>query len=181
MAQNYYIYEKDGKIAILPWDYNLAWGGFQSRDASSVINFPVDTPVRGVEMSERPLLEKLLANEEYLERYHNYLQNLIDVYFSNRKFEAKIKELDGLIGDYVKNDVSSFCSYEDYEKAVSAFITLGNLRAQSVQGQLNGMVPSSTAEQMAYPEKLIPAGDLNLQILGSMMGGEGRFGGRIGR
>ena len=181
MAQNYYIYEKDGKIAILPWDYNLAWGGFQSRDASSVINFPVDTPVSGVEMSERPLLEKLLANEEYLERYHNYLQNLIDVYFSNRKFEAKIKELDGLIGDYVKNDVSSFCSYEDYEKAVSAFITLGNLRAQSVQGQLNGMVPSSTAEQMAYPEKLIPAGDLNLQILGSMMGGEGRFGGRIGR
>ncbi len=28
MAQNYYIYEKDGKLTILPWDYNLAWGGF---------------------------------------------------------------------------------------------------------------------------------------------------------
>nr|WP_315988987.1 CotH kinase family protein [Desulforamulus aquiferis] len=62
MAQNYYIYEKDGKITILPWDYNLAWGGFQSSDAASVINFPIDTPVSGVEMADRPLLEKLFAN-----------------------------------------------------------------------------------------------------------------------
>lgn len=181
MAQNYYIYEKDGKITILPWDYNLAWGGFQSMDASSVINFPIDTPVSGVEMSERPLLEKLLSNNEYLERYHGYLQNLTDNYFTNGKFEAKVKELDELIKDYVKNDVSSFCTYEDYEKAVSAFITLGNLRAQSIQGQLDGTVPSTTAEQRANPDKLIQAGDLNLQVLGSMMGGGRRAGGRGGR
>lgn len=181
MAQNYYIYEKGGKISILPWDYNLAWGGFQSNDASSVINFPIDTPVSGVKMSERPLLDKLFAKEEYLELYHSYLQNLIDAYFSNGKFEAKIKELDELISNYVKTDVSSFCTYEDYQKAVSAFITLGNLRVQSIQGQLNGTVPSTTEEQRAYPEKLIKAGDLNLRLLGSMMGGAGKdrnWGGR---
>jgi len=35
-----------------------------------VINFPIDTPVSGVEMSSRPLIEKLFANTEYLERYY---------------------------------------------------------------------------------------------------------------
>ncbi|HOG53663.1 MAG TPA: CotH kinase family protein, partial [Bacillota bacterium] len=25
MAQNYFIYEREGKLTILPWDYNLAW------------------------------------------------------------------------------------------------------------------------------------------------------------
>ena len=28
MLHNYYLYEKDGKLAMLPWDYNLAFGGF---------------------------------------------------------------------------------------------------------------------------------------------------------
>ncbi len=171
MAQNYYIYEKDGKITILPWDYNLAWGGFQSGNASSVINFPIDTPVSGVEMSARPLLEKLFANTEYLEKYHSYLQELITNYFADGKWEAKISGLDALISQYVKTDKTAFCSYEECQEAVSTFVTLGNLRAESIQGQLDGTVPSTTAEQTANADKLIQADNLNLSDLGSMMGG----------
>ncbi|QNU66105.1 CotH kinase family protein [Ruminiclostridium herbifermentans] len=173
MAQNYYLYESEGKLTILPWDYNLAWGGFQSGNASSVINFPIDTPVKDVEMSSRPLIKKLFENSEYLERYHEYLQQLIDEYFANGKFESKLNSLDSLISDYVKNDSTAFCTFDEYKKAVSAFITLGNLRAQSVQGQLDGTIPSTTAEQSANADKLISSGDLKLSDLGSMMGGKG--------
>ncbi len=173
MAQNYYIYERDGQITILPWDYNLAWGGFQNGSASSVINFPIDTPVSGVEMSSRPLIDKLFSDMEYLERYHGYLQQLMDNYFANGKFEAKVNELDALISEYVKNDATAFCTYDEYKTAVSTFITLGDLRAQSVQGQLDGTVPSTTAEQNANPSKLISAENLKLSDLGSMMGGRG--------
>ncbi len=173
MAQNYYIYERDGKLTILPWDYNLAWGGFQRGDASSVINFPIDTPVSGVELSSRPLIAKLFENPEYLERYHGYLQQLIDNYFADGKFEEKVKSLDALISDYVKNDPTAFCTYEEYQKAVSAFITLGNLRAQSVQGQLDGTIPSTTEGQKENPSLLVSAGTLSLSDLGSMGGGRG--------
>ena len=173
MAQNYYIYERDGQITILPWDYNLTWGGFQSGSASSVINFPIDTPLSGVEMSSRPLIDKLFANSDYLDRYHSYLQQLINNYFANGKFDEKINTLDALISDYVKNDATAFMSYEEYKAGVSTFINLGNLRAQSVQGQLDGTVPSTTAEQRANPELLVSAENLNLSDLGSMMGGRG--------
>lgn len=180
MAQNYYIYEKDGKLTILPWDYNLAWGGFQNSDATSVINFPIDTPVSGVEMSTRPLLEKLFSNEEYLATYHSYLQELITNYFSEGKLDAKIDQLNTLISDYVKNDPTSFCTYEEYETAVTTFKTLGNLRAQSVQGQLDKTIPSTTANQSDNPDNLITADNLNLSELGSMMGGMNDKQGDIG-
>ncbi|MDD4296732.1 MAG: CotH kinase family protein [Ruminiclostridium sp.] len=176
MAQNYYLYENNGKVTILPWDYNLAWGGFQSGNASSVINFPIDTPVSGVEMSSRPLLEKLFSNTEYLEKYHEYLQELMTTYFAESKWEEKITQLDVLISNYVKNDNTAFCSFEEYKAAVKAFKTLGNLRYQSIQGQLDGSVPSTTAEQSENPDKLISAGNLSLSSLGSMMGGGGNRG-----
>lgn len=174
MAQNYYLYENNGKVTILPWDYNLAWGGFQSGSASSIINFPIDSPVSGVEMSSRPLLEKLFSNTEYLEKYHNYLQELMTSYFTDGKWEEKITQLDALISDYVKNDNTAFCTFEEYKTAVEAFKTLGNLRYQSIQGQLDGTVPAATAEQTANPDKLISAGNISLSSLGSMMGGGNR-------
>ncbi|MBP1760858.1 MAG: hypothetical protein H6Q64_400, partial [Firmicutes bacterium] len=87
--------------------------------------------------------------------------------------EAKVNQLNTLIADYVKNDATAFCTYDEYQKAVKSFITLGNLRAESVQGQLKGTVPGTTAEQKADPDKLISAGDLNINDLGSMKGGQG--------
>jgi len=98
---------------------------------------------------------------------------LIDNYFANGKFEEKIKKLDALISDYVKNDPTAFCTYEQYKTAVSAFITLGNLRAENIQGQLDGTIPSTTEGQNANPDKLISAGNLNLSVLGTMIGGRG--------
>ncbi|MDK9711159.1 CotH kinase family protein [Acidaminobacter sp.] len=170
MAQNYYLYERGGEIAILPWDYNLAWGGFQSGDASAVINFPIDTPVSGVAMTDRPLLNQLLSNQDYLAQYHDHLNTLIQNYFADGHFTTKIQALNTLIADYVKKDATAFCTYEEYQTAVEAFTDLGTLRAESIQGQLSGDIPSSSDGQKADPSSLISADDLNLQDLGSMMG-----------
>ncbi len=92
-------------------------------------------------------------------------------YFADGKWEEKITQLDALISDYVKNDNTAFCTFDEYKAAVEAFKTLGNLRYQSIQGQLDGTVPSAASEQSANPDKLISAGNLSLSSLGSMMGG----------
>ncbi|MBN2221488.1 MAG: CotH kinase family protein, partial [Vallitaleaceae bacterium] len=174
MAQNYYIYEKEGLLTILPWDYNMAWGGFQGSDASTVVNFPIDTPVLGVELSERPLIEKLLQNEDYLASYHSYLEELMTEYFAEGQFEAKVRELDSLIKSYVESDPTAFCTYEEYQKAVEALIQLGTLRYESIMGQLNGEIPATTAGQEASPELLISSDTVNLSDLGnSKFGKEG--------
>ena len=177
MAQNYYIYEQDGVIKILPWDYNYAWGAFQGGTASATVNFPIDTPVSGVEMSDRPLISVLFEDDEYFERYHSYLNELLEKYFTNGKFNSKIDELDNLIGKYVQADPTAFFTYEEYQTALEAFKNLANLRAESVSLQLEGTVPSTTAEQKTASDKLVDASSVTMSQVGtSGMGGDHGFG-----
>ncbi len=174
MAQNYYIYENDGKITILPWDYNFSFGGFQSGSASSVVNFPIDTPVSGVALEDRPLFNKLLENDEYKEKYRQYLNEIMTEYFTEGKWAEKIEQLDSLVAGYVEKDPTAFCTYEDYLKALPALMTLGELRAESILGQLKGTVPSTTTSQSENPNALISTGSLTISDLGNGMGGGGR-------
>ena len=170
MAQNYYLYEYKSKITVLPWDYNMAWGGFQSKDSSSVVNFPIDTPVSGIEMSDRPLINQLLSNPDYLEKYHEYLAKILDSYFDNGKLEAKIDELNNRISKLVKEDPTKFCTFEEYKKSVETLKELALLRAQSIEGQLSNTIPSTTSEQAKSPEKLIDSTNINLSDLGNGFG-----------
>lgn len=179
MAQNYYIYEQDGILQILPWDYNYAWGAFQGGTASATVNFPIDTPVSGVEMSERPLISALFENEEYFERYHGYLNELLEKYFTNSKFSDRIDELDNLIGGYVQYDPTAFYTYDEYKTALEAFKNLADLRAESVSLQLSGEVPSTTEEQKNSSDKLVDASSVTMSEVGTsgMGGGDRGFGG----
>ena len=174
MAQNYYIYERDGKITILPWDYGLAFGGFQSGSADSVVNFPIDTPVSGVTMESRPLINMLLEVPEYKEKYHEYLQQIVDGYFESGIFAQTVMALDAKINSYVKEDSTSFTTYEAYEASIPVLIDLGTLRAQSIAGQLDGSIPSTSDGQNSDKDALIDASHINLSALGSMMGGGNR-------
>ncbi|MDD2301694.1 MAG: CotH kinase family protein [Eubacteriales bacterium] len=171
MAQNYVICEREGKITILPWDYNLSWGGFQSGNAASVVNFPIDTPVSGVELASRPLISVLLSNEDYLGRYHGYLQLLIVDAFAEDKMTALLKDLDGRISEYVQKDATAFCTYDEYKTALTVFEDLCQRRGESVRGQLDGTIPATTAAQAEDPALLVSAEGLDLTALGSMMGG----------
>lgn len=179
MKHNYYLYEDDGQLTMLPWDYNLAFGGFQSGTASSAVNFPIDTPVSGVELTERPFFAKLLEVDEYKEKYHEYLQEIVDGYFNNGSYEATITKLNTLISEYVKNDASAFYTYDEYTEAVAMIKEFGMLRAQSIQGQLQGTIPSTSEGQSAESDKLIDASSINLSVMGTQGGGEGGKGVRM--
>ena len=69
MIHNYYLYEKDGRLSMIPWDYNLAFGGFQDQsDATTLVNYPIDDPVSGGTVESRPMLAWIFADETYTTR-----------------------------------------------------------------------------------------------------------------
>ena len=173
MAHNYYLYEANGQISILPWDYNLSLGGMHGGDSTSVINDPVDELWRGTK-----LFDFVLENEEYKTRYHEYYNKLVDEYLYGGKFEEVYNRIRNQIDELVKNDPSSMYTYEEYEKGVEVLYDAVMLRAQSIKGQLAGAIPSTAEAQSAEPSKLVDASHLNLSDLGQfMMGG---FGGNRG-
>lgn len=177
MGHNYYLYENNGKISMLPWDYNMAFGGFQAGSASDVVNLAIDTPLSGVTMEERPILSKLLEVPEYKAKYHEYLQEIVDGYFANGKFQQTVQTLNNLITDYVKNDATAFVTYDKYKEAVTELTKLGTLRAESIQGQLDGTIPSTTEGQKASADKRIDASSVDLTKLGDGLKGNGMRGG----
>lgn len=177
LKHNYYLYEKDGQISILPWDFNLSFAGFQSGSASSAVNFPIDTPLSGVELSERPLLGKLLEVKEYKERYHQYLQQIVTGYFDSGLYNSAIDSLTALISSYVQSDPSAFYTYEEFQASLPVLKQFGELRAKSIQRQLDGAIPATTDGQSKDPSSLIDASELDLTVLGSQGGGmPGGFG-----
>lgn len=162
MYHNYYLYENDGKCKILPWDLNASFSGHGISDASKAINFPIDNPVTG-SLESAPLIGKLLEVDEYKELYHSYLEKIANEYFGNGHYADLVNKLDNIIGDYVKEDSTAFCTYEEYQAAISEMITFGEDRTKSVLAQLSGEQPSTTYGDIATT--------LNLSTLGQMSGG----------
>ncbi len=143
MNHNYYLYENDGIVSILPWDYNLSFAGFQAGSASNAINFPIDSPISD-SLEDNPLIANLLEVDEYKELYHQYLGEIVNNFINNRTYETLITETDALISDYVKNDATAFYTFDEYENAVSNLLTFGYDRATSIAAQLDGTQPSTT-------------------------------------
>ena len=181
MAHNYYLYEYNGKLNILPWDYNLAFGGMsmgggqafgqasgQSSGATSVINDAIDTP-----FSITNFFDALLENEEYLARYHEYLNELVENYLNGGEFEKTYERIRSQIDSLVETDPTAFYTYEEYEKAAQMLCQVVQLRADSVQGQLDGTIPSTDDGQKEDSSSLIDGSDIDLSVMGTFSGGGG--------
>jgi len=173
MYHNYYLYEKDGKFTLIPWDLNMSFAGFGLNEETKVINFPIDSPVTG-NLDDAPLIGKLLEVPQYKEKYHEYLNNIAQVYISGGIYEKSVQNVDGIIRDFVKNDATAFYSFEDYEKALPQMLTFAKDRAKSVLEQLDGTQPSDTYGNIQTT--------LDMSYLGSMeFGNFGRNRNDIGK
>ena len=175
IIHNYYLYEQDGKLSMIPWDYNLAFGTFQSSDASGMINDPIDTPMSISDASDRPMFGWIMNQEDYLNLYHEYfaefLENIDIISIINAAYEN--------IAPYVERDPTAFCEPEDFETAVKVLREFCALRSESVRGQLSGVIPSTKTGQSENSENLIDASGITLSDMGNM-GHNGDPGGNRG-
>lgn len=177
MIHNYYLYEKDGQMSMIPWDYNLAFGGFQSQtDAEDLVNYPIDSPVSGGETESRPMLAWIFNDDAYTESYHQHFSEFIAEYFESGYFSEMIDTVTQMIAPYVEKDPTKFCTYEEFQTGADTLKEFCLLRAQSIRGQLNGTIPSTADGQEADSSSLINADSVTIADMGSM----GR-GGRPGR
>lgn len=168
MIHNYYIYEKDGQISMIPWDYNLAFGTFQGKDAQSTVNTPIDSPVENGSGEDRPMWHWIVSNEEYTKLYHQYFAEFL----SSIDIQGIIDNAYHLIKSYVEKDPTAFYTYEEFELGVETIRQFCSLRSESISMQLDS---KETADSMNY----VDASAITLSDMGSMGGDKGGFGGDI--
>ena len=173
IIHNYYLHESDGQLSMIPWDYNLAFGSFQSTDATDTVNDPIDTPMSVSDPDDRPMWGWIQSSEEYAEMYHAYFAEFLDTV----DIQGIIDEAYALIRPYVEKDPTAFCTFEEFETGVETLRTFCALRTESVRGQLEGTIPSTDAGQREDSSSLIDASGITISAMGSMGGGGGGFGG----
>ena len=175
MAHNYYLYEYDGQLNIIPWDYNLSFGGMamgSSGDATEMVNDAIDTPFSGTNF-----FDALLENDEYREKYHEYLQQLVDEYVNGGRFDEVYERITSQIDSLVETDPTAFYTYEEYQTASDLLYQTIKLRAESIEGQLNGTIPSTDEGQREDSSALIDASFINVKDMGQFsMGGNNNDG-----
>ena len=175
MIHNSYLYEEDGQLSMIPWDYHLAFGGFQGgQDATSMVNYPIDTTVSGGTVDSRPMLAWIFESEEYTQLYHQYFADFISSYFDSGYFTQMMAQTKQLIALYVEKDPTKFCTYEEFETGIETLEQFCLLRAESVQGQLDGTIPSTSDGQAEDSSALVDASELSISDMGTMnnaMGG----------
>ena len=173
-GHNYFLYEEEGIISILPWDYNLAFATYSLgmpdpiNDATLYVNYPINTPAFGEIMLNRPLYHNLMKNDEYFKQYHRYFDQLIKEYFESGYFEKFVEETKAMISPYVEKDPTAFCSHEDFLLAVETIKEFCLLRAESIRRQLEGTIPATIRGQTEDKSNFVDASSIWLPDMGEI-------------
>ena len=146
-----------GLPSMLPWDYNLAFGGFMgSSDAEALVNWSIDDPTSDGDTESRPMLAWTFESEEYTELYHAAFAEFIESVFTSGEFERLFDETVELISPYVERGPTKFCTYEEFELGAETLREFCLLRAESIGYQLAG------------EDVTVDASGLDISAMGSM-------------
>lgn len=154
---NYYLLEKDGKMAMLPWDYNLSFGRFNMLngldenasyfDINTIVNYGIDSPICMSTNHDRPMWNWILKNHIYLEKYHQIMNELITNYLETGEVESLIDSEYAMLEPYLKYDYSAFYTFEQVKTGIENLKLFCNNRTKSIRLQLDGRLAKISSEQ----------------------------------
>ncbi len=181
---NFYLRECDGKLSMIALDYNLAFGAFTADGAmesmfggtpygthmdygeglsaeENAVNYPIDTPVQLYENKDRPMFGAWIDNPSAHEEYYRIYERLCSDYFESGKFTAEYQAVYEMLHPLVEQGLS-FYTTSQFGQAANHLSRFCLLRAESIKGQIQGLIPATKDGQLKHPERLLSTGDLNL-------------------
>ena len=142
---NYGLYEEDGILSMVPWDYDLAFTGMAAATmeglddpVADVIAMDIDNPVfLGADAEDRPMWNWIPADETYLNAYHEVLSEELLPYVESGAFEQELERVYTMIHPYVEQDPTYPYTMEEFETAYAELVDFCLQRTASVRGQLS--------------------------------------------
>ena len=142
-SQNYFLYEKDGRFDILPYDLGMSFGALPMKNYTDipVSELYIDDPTDGFTGS-KPLILKLFSFPEYVDKYHEYIKIVAENFLEESRFEQTVDNLAELIRPYVQADTNSLYGEKSFDEDVIQLKEFAQARRISILDQLNGTAPS---------------------------------------
>jgi len=200
LIHNYYLAESDGQLAMIPWDYNLAFGGMgggmgqmpgdptttaetetttnELDQGTTLVNYPIDSPLLSGSMDQKPMLAWIFNNEEYLSHYHEIYTEYV-AYFTSGEFAELYDNTISLISPFVEKDPTAFTTLTNFETASATLKEFCLLRAESIGKQLEGVIAITSEEQTATNQaNFVDASHIDVTTMGTNNMGFDRARGR---
>ena len=154
---NYYLLEKDGKMTMLPWDYNLSFGRFNMLtgldenakyfDINTIVNYGIDSPVCMSTNEDRPMWNWILKNDIYLEKYHQAMNELVTNYLETGEVDKLIDSQYEMLSPYLRYDYSAFYTPDQVKTGVDNLKAFCDNRTKSIRLQLDGKLAKISSNQ----------------------------------
>ena len=174
---NLILYVKDGKLSLIPWDYNLAFGTFPSvigyenwENPTRLLNLGIDTPLINAEEDSRPLWKLIRTRPEYLTAYHEVLNTLLADHLLTGEYEAEIERVSEMLLPWIEKDPTALCSAEEFRKACDTLKAFLAIRTESIRRQLAGEL--SAVSEAQETQAMVDASGLDLSGLGALVVGK---------
>lgn len=118
-GNNFFLYEQEGVMTVLPWDMNESFGDFTcGLSSQQLIQLPVYSPACP-NTPQLPLITNLLAIPDLKDAYNAKLHQMLAGSFSAASLDPLIVNMANIIRPYVYNDHKKFYSNEQFECAVA--------------------------------------------------------------
>ena len=183
-VHNFYLHEQDGRLSLVPWDYNLGFGAFSIESAykdlfydtsiyipmdigcampadMSYVNYPIDEPLYSCSLADRPMVSSWMENEDYRQLYHQRMAEFLEGYFDSGYYAREQQRINDMIRPYVKDGLAYY-NLQEFDRATEVLNNYCELRTESIKGQLAGDIPTTIAGQLEDQDNLIVTDDLDL-------------------
>lgn len=155
--RNYALYmNKNGFITIIPWDYNMILGATILDNVNDVINYDIYNPTIDCNIEDRPLINTILGNDNYRNRYNEYLKDITKIinggitsYNKEYKNNNVYNMIDSHINELINNNnkaIQRFYEEDEIKTAEENLKEVLTLREKAVLNQIDGnyeIIPSS--------------------------------------
>ena len=153
-CHNFYLYHDlyHGRISLMPWDQNSAWGGYAD-PGQSVTSLHTISPYYAYSRSggKRPLMTRTMAVPMWRQRYDHHMRTIVKEHCNWAHMSNRISELQAFIDDAVQNDPNPLYSYQQFTSNVNQTVTVRASWGSSTVPGLEQMIAGRESVLLAHP------------------------------
>lgn len=111
-ARNYYLYEENGKLDIMPFDFNMSFGLITNRKVWNEEDL-ASVELKNDRIRKNFVIEIILNNEQYYAKYWQYVEETVAT-LDDMDILNKIDEIENKVDEIKKKDQNPMHTYEEY-------------------------------------------------------------------
>jgi hypothetical protein len=104
-----YLHPETNKFHFIPWDLDLALGGFPMLGAPEQMDLSLAKPYAG----QSKLADRLMANKEHAERYQKILREVVPLCFAKEKLLAEIAAIEKVVKPLIEKEMTAVAARKE--------------------------------------------------------------------